>query len=114
MLGIHSPSKVFATIGTQTGQGLINGLLGQAGAIASASSRMVDAAVPSTAPQIPVELAYSHTGSGNPRTNESPTYQINLTVEGALDKDATARTIIDVLNRYMRRTGAIALNGLAL
>ena len=36
---------------------------------------------------------------------------INVTVNGALDKDATARTIVDILNQYGRRTGRVPING---
>lgn len=36
---------------------------------------------------------------------------IELNVTGAIDKDATARAIIDALNQYMRRNGTLALNG---
>ncbi len=42
-------------------------------------------------------------GTGDAGVRESPWLVVDLTVEGALDKDATARQIIDTLDRYARR-----------
>ncbi|MGV1079717.1 MAG: phage tail protein [Candidatus Nanopelagicales bacterium] len=41
VLGIKSPSKVFESIGENTGQGLVNGLLGMAGAVGRAGESLV-------------------------------------------------------------------------
>lgn len=109
LLGIHSPSKVFATIGTQTGQGLINGLIGQAGAVANASTRMIDAAIPTNTPEIPINLAYNTARTGSQATAGGNTY--NITVNGALDPNAVARQIRDLLNRHARQRGAVNLAG---
>lgn len=43
-LGIHSPSKVFAEIGRQTGAGLVQGIEGSGAAVARAAQRMADTA----------------------------------------------------------------------
>lgn len=45
-LGIHSPSRVFRLIGTQTGQGLVIGLEGMTDAVGRAGEAMVAAAIP--------------------------------------------------------------------
>jgi hypothetical protein len=42
-LGINSPSKVFYVIGTQTGQGAVNGLLAMTGKVGDAATRMAAA-----------------------------------------------------------------------
>ncbi|WP_158590142.1 phage tail length tape measure family protein [Amnibacterium setariae] len=41
VLGIHSPSRVFAELGDQTGQGFVNGLVGQQGNVESAIENLV-------------------------------------------------------------------------
>ncbi|MFY3807636.1 hypothetical protein, partial [Escherichia coli] len=49
-LKIKSPSRVTAGVGEQTGQGLVVGLDSTAAQVASAASRVADAAVPTVAP----------------------------------------------------------------
>lgn len=47
VLGIKSPSRVFAALGNMTGQGLVNGLLGMRSAVSKAGEALADAAIPS-------------------------------------------------------------------
>ncbi|MFT3877135.1 MAG: tape measure protein [Propioniciclava sp.] len=62
-LGIHSPSRVFALIGEQTGQGVVQGLAAMEGAVSRAASAMTAAAIPQHPLQIPVDLALADLSS---------------------------------------------------
>lgn len=110
LLGIASPSKLFTLIGTQTGQGLVNGILGQAGAVADAATRMVNAAIPTTAPEIPVNLAY--TATRNSSAGGEAGGQLNFNFYGdVLDADALVDKLRGAFNRNARARGVVNLAG---
>lgn len=104
LLGIASPSKVFKQFGLDTGAGFVAGLTGQASAVSRAGRQLVGAAVPTNLPTIDIT---ARRGALDP---DSPP-GIQITVNGALDPDAVARQIVEVLDRYVRRTGTRPLNG---
>ena len=52
ILGIHSPSVVFANIGKNIGEGLVNGISSMSGAVADATSGLSDAVQSSFGPQL--------------------------------------------------------------
>lgn len=56
-LGIHSPSRVFADIGDQTGQGFVNGIIGQQQNVVSAIDDLVAPPAVSAYARIPVAAA---------------------------------------------------------
>lgn len=51
-LDINSPSKVFRAIGMSTGEGFVAGIIKMTGAVAKASAKIVDAAIPSMTPNL--------------------------------------------------------------
>lgn len=94
LLGISSPSKVFATIGMQTGQGLVEGLLGEANEVARASEQLMGAVIPDRAPEIPLSVTGGRHGHAGGR---APVY---ITIDGALDPLGVARQIKELLHDH--------------
>nr|DAX90678.1 MAG TPA: tail tape measure protein [Caudoviricetes sp.] len=104
-LGIHSPSRVFMEIGEYSGAGLVLGLEKKKNAVHKAYTDL--AAVPDPAEfAIPNPAFIGGPGSANDR-NAGVT--INITVNGALDADATAREIQRVLQRANWRNQGVRL-----
>lgn len=107
-LGIHSPSTVFAAIGTNTGLGLVEGLRDITGKVATASERMVAAAIPSSAPTIDL------TAIATPATASTvPTQQITININGGYVDDSTIGRIREALNADARRRGVVPANQVA-
>jgi len=103
LLGIHSPSRVFADIGVQTGAGLANGMRSMTRTVASASAAMIDAAVPDNAPVIDYTVRrHTTSGAGGGTT-------INITINGAIDPVSTAQQIRRILEDYDRLGGRIEI-----
>ncbi|MEU4205581.1 hypothetical protein AB0F64_37415 [Streptomyces sp. NPDC026294] len=86
-LGIRSPSRVFAEIGRQTGEGLRRGMLATTSAVAAASAAMADAATgaasAATAVPAPGALATASAGAG-PVSNTFNLYSTDATPDGIL------------------------------
>ncbi|MEU7596440.1 hypothetical protein AB0B79_25920 [Streptomyces sp. NPDC039022] len=86
-LGIRSPSKVFAEIGRQTGEGLRRGMLATTGAVAAASAAMAGAATgaasAATTVPAPGALAAASAGAG-PVSNTFNLYSTDATPDGIL------------------------------
>lgn len=101
-LGIHSPSRVFAQIGAFTGQGFIDGITGMSGKANRAVESLIE--VPN-GPTLPARAGRNR-GSGAPVQ-----YNYTITINGAIDKDGTARAIEELLERRARRTGRTGING---
>lgn len=99
MLGIASPSRVFAELGRNTGQGFVIGLNREQRAVGKAISRLMEIPPP---PSIPI--ATHPTGSVN-GTRPAP---VQITVNGALDPVAVARQIRELLARHSVLVGGIA------
>lgn len=59
---------------------------------------------------VPMSLAGA-AGMSNTSRGAEPQTVINLTVQGAVDPDGTARTIMDLLNGYARRNGGLPVAG---
>ena len=103
-LKIHSPSKVFATLGRYIGAGLINGLERIAGKVQSATEGLVtlpDIRVPTPALATPVgSLAYSGVSEGLTQVPESE-YVIIVPVE--LDGREVARVTAPYTQRELNK-----------
>lgn len=100
-LGIHSPSRVFAGIGAQTGAGLVQGILAGRDDVSKAGIKLAAAAVPA-APTIPAPV-YN-------RAAAIPAAPITVNINGFIDR-AMIEHLVDELNRYARRSGAVAVAG---
>ncbi len=101
ILGIASPSKVFAEMGQNTVMGFIKGIDGMSGNLQSTMSGLgVDSTVAfnndSTIPTI---------GAGKTTTGNT----INLTVNAGMGADGTVigREIVDMIKRYERVSGPV-------
>lgn len=100
-LHINSPSKVFVAIGASTGEGLVKGILGSRDDVSKAGIKLAAAAIPA-APTIPAP-AYN-------RAAAIPAAPITVNINGFIDR-AMIEHLVDELNRYARRTGAVAVAG---
>jgi phage-related protein len=106
VLGIASPSKVFAEIGTHVVEGLAVGIEGSAPRATQASTRMATAVAAAGVSALAFggvagatsALAASGTAAGS----AAPTYVINVTVQGSVLSENDLR---DVLERQMYRLG---------
>ena len=104
-LGINSPSRVFKEIGVFTGQGLVLGLESQSDKVHDAFTNLVE--VPPT-PTFNVPMSSFNGNSAYREYGRSPV-TVNITVNGALDADATAREIQRVLQRSDWRNHGVTL-----
>ncbi|MGQ4576145.1 phage tail protein [Dermabacteraceae bacterium P7006] len=100
LLGIRSPSRVFAEIGRFTGQGFIVGLDQTASGIQAA---MRAAIAPPTA-ELPEIAAPRYAGGRRPAAGQGQTV-INLNVSGFMDSADAAREIEQALHRLFRSEG---------
>jgi phage-related protein len=102
ILGIRSPSKVFTDIGIMTGRGMVNGVESMQGKVQDALKDMVNPAnlktlkVPLKPPDVNATLQVA--GYTTPKT--APATTINITINGAVDPDSTARQIKRLLSQY--------------
>jgi len=103
-LGIHSPSRVFQEIGMYTGQGLVLGLESQSDKVHNAFSNLVEVP-PVPAFNVPMAAFNGNSARGY---GQSPV-TLNITINGALDSDATAREIQRILQRSDWRNRGVDL-----
>ena len=102
VLGIRSPSKVFTDIGVMTGRGMVNGVESMQGKVQDALKDMVNPAnlktlkVPLKPPDVNATLQVA--GYTTPKT--APATTVNITINGAVDPDSTARQIKRLLSQY--------------
>lgn len=102
VLGIRSPSKVFTDIGIMTGRGMVNGVESMQGKVQDALKDMVNPAnlktlnVPLKPPDVNATLQVA--GYTTPKT--APATTVNITINGAVDPDSTARQIKRLLSQY--------------
>jgi len=92
LLGISSPSKVFAELGREVGVGFALGIKSTEGLVANAASFMGEVGMASA-------MVSGFEGGGR---GVAP---VNITVNGALDAEGTARQIRQILQDAERRTG---------
>lgn len=102
LLGIRSPSKVFTDIGIMTGRGMVNGVESMQGKVQDALKDMVNPAnlkalkIPLKPPDVNATLQVA--GYTTPKT--APATTVNITINGAVDPDSTARQIKRLLSQY--------------
>ncbi|WP_279107036.1 phage tail protein [Mobiluncus curtisii] len=102
VLGIRSPSKVFTEIGVMTGRGMVNGVESMQGKVQDALKDMVNPTnlktlrVPLKPPDVNATLQVA--GYATPKT--APATSVNITINGAVDPDSTARQIKRLLSQY--------------
>lgn len=101
LLGISSPSKVFAEIGTNTGEGMVQGVDDSAGAVQSSLETMV--APPDPAAAGPGAATASASGGGGNTFN----FTINATDAGSAQTiaDKVREVLIDVLEGDVTQAG---------
>ena len=97
-LGIQSPSRLFYSLGLNTGQGYVNGLDAMTGKAGDAALALV---APPTVPQL--------TGPNYQGIGAVAQTIINITVQGAIDPVSTARQIEDLLRRNGRRISGVKI-----
>lgn len=97
-LGIKSPSRLFYSLGLNTGQGYVNGLDAMTGKAGDAALALV---APPTVPQL--------TGPNYQGIGAAAATIINITVQGAIDPVSTARQIEDLLRRNGRRISGVKI-----
>lgn len=100
-LGIQSPSRLFKEIGAFTGEGLAIGISSKKNMVTSAFNDLV------TPPKAPTyDLGINLRPYDQHATAaEAASTVINITVNGALDSEATARQIVELIQRHERRYG---------
>lgn len=111
VLGIKSPSKVFTTIGIMTGKGMVNGVEQMRGQVQNALQDMVNPrnlkALKTTIKPPAINTTVALTGVPFNTQKSQPNSTVNITINGAIDPDSTARQIRRVLNQYDAKvTGA--------
>lgn len=106
-LGIHSPSTVFAELGTYSGAGLVKGMDGMQSKVAAASARMSSAAIPDQvyAPDrvyagVPMPTSLGSDRPGSAGSGSAPSYAELLDEVRGLREDVTGvGTKVDQLPR---------------
>lgn len=103
LLGISSPSKVFRGIGKNMVDGLAIGIDGMDGVV---NKKLADVRAAATLGNV----AFSTPTAANGVNQTAP---INITVNGAIDSESTARQIYNILQQSAARTGNYTGLGLA-
>lgn len=89
LLGIHSPSRVFAQIGEYTGEGFVNGINSMTNQVAKAGQKMADASIPTVSNiNAPGVNKFGSTGTNVNGTNQ--TQAININMNSYLDGEKVA------------------------
>lgn len=124
--GIHSPSRVMADLGRYLPAGLAQGITGAGGLVTSAWSRVTGGLTTNLAAQMPaverlasqlanalaaVGIDTTLPGVAAPATAGGGYMVVHLTVNGAVDVDATGRQLTEILDTYARRNGLTPING---
>lgn len=107
LLGIHSPSRVFKEIGKFTGEGLAIGINNEADNVAKASENMIDAVIPESIPQIPVDYSVSY---GTSLSNMQDAASKNATVQ-PIGHDSKLDVVIEVLLKILEKDNNTYLDG---
>ena len=107
LLGIHSPSRVFKEIGKFTGEGLAIGINNEADNVAKASENMIDAVIPDSIPQIPVDYSVSY---GTSLSNMQDAASNNATVQ-PIGHDSKLDIVIEVLLKILEKDNNTYLDG---
>lgn len=107
LLGIHSPSRVFKEIGKFTGEGLAIGINNEADNVAKASENMIDAVIPESIPQIPVDYSVSY---GTSLSNMQDSASKNATVQ-PIGQDSKLDVVIEVLLKILEKDNNTYLDG---
>jgi phage-related protein len=107
LLGIHSPSRVFKEIGKFTGEGLAIGINNEADNVAKASENMIDAVIPESIPQIPVDYSVSY---GTSLSNMQDSASKNATVQ-SIGQDSKLDVVIEVLLKILEKDNNTYLDG---
>jgi len=98
-LGIHSPSTVLEWHGSMAGKGFAKGVEGEYGRVMKAGAGLGTSVLPGSRPRRAAVPANGVRGGGG----------IYITVNGALDPNAVALQIQQLLNRY-GRTGGVSVS----
>lgn len=107
LLGIHSPSRVFKEIGKFTGEGLAIGINNEANNVAKASENMIDAVIPESIPQIPVDYSVSY---GTSLSNMQDSTLSSATVQ-PIGHDSKLDVVIEVLLKILEKDNNTYLDG---
>lgn len=102
-LGIKSPSRKAMGLGMWFGRGFADGIAGQKDAVNAAAKDLFD--LPSS---VPVPEIPEPSSGGRFRRGEGQTV-INITINGALDRRATAREIREMLEDLERSKGVVVV-----
>lgn len=100
-LGIHSPSRVFAGIGAQTGAGFVQGILAGRDDVSKAGVALASASIP--APVAFPTPAYSFPQGTQPAP-------ITININGGFVDRTTLDRLVEALDARARAKGLIALN----
>lgn len=107
LLGIHSPSRVFKEIGKFTGEGLAIGINNEADNVAEASKNMIDAVIPDSIPQIPIDYSASY---GASLSNMQDAASKNATVQ-PIGHDSKLDVVIEILLKILGKDNNTYLDG---
>lgn len=107
LLGIHSPSRVFKEIGKFTGEGLAIGINNEADNVAKASENMIDAVIPESIPQIPVDYSVSY---GTSLSNMQDSASKHATVQ-PIGHESKLDVVIEILLKILEKDNNTYLDG---
>lgn len=107
LLGISSPSRVFAEMGGQVVAGLTVGIDRDAGNAAQAAGDLArQVAAGFNGPQLALRVPRSSRSTTAPASaTAEPTTQVDIRVDGALDPMAVGKQLVELLQRYARISG---------
>ena len=107
LLGIHSPSRVFKEIGKFTGEGLAIGINNEADNVAKASENMIDAIIPESIPQIPIDYSVSY-GASPSEVRDSALKSATVQPIG---HDSKIDVVIELLLKILEKDNNTYLDG---
>ena len=107
LLGIHSPSRVFKEIGKFTGEGLAIGINNEADNVAKASQNMIDAVIPESIPQIPIDYSVSY-GASPSEVRDSTLKSVSVQPIG---HDSKLDVVIEILLKILGKDNNTYLDG---
>ncbi|WP_298648899.1 hypothetical protein [uncultured Granulicatella sp.] len=107
LLGIHSPSRVFKEIGKFTGEGLAIGINNEADNVAKASENMIDAVIPESIPQIPIDYSVSY-GASLSNMQDSTLKSVSVQPIG---HDSKIDVVIELLLKILEKDNNTYLDG---
>lgn len=107
LLGIHSPSRVFKEIGKFTGEGLAIGINNEADNVAKASENMIDAVIPESIPQIPIDYSVSYGASPSEVRDSS----LKSATVQPIGHDSKIDVVIELLLKILEKDNNTYLDG---